>query len=150
MKEWIEHIVRGPVPAALVLSFLFTTIGVKFAPAEDESGEPVFYETGALVPDEGQNIKAHVVGAHRTASVHHLVVTERVAAHHHKTHDETVIILGGEGNMTIDSETRKVRAGDVLMIPRGTVHSFDVTEAPAEAVSVFSPPFDGEDRHFVD
>jgi mannose-6-phosphate isomerase-like protein (cupin superfamily) len=151
MKRWFEHIARGPVPAALALSILFTAVAVRFAPAGREPAEPVFYETrGALAPEEGEVLATHAVGAHPDASVHHLLVLEGVKAHYHRDHDETVVVLSGKGRMTIGGAVREVGPGSVLLMPRSTVHALEVTDGPLEAVSVFSPPFDGKDRVFVD
>ena len=58
MKAWLHSIVKGPIPAAVVLGFLFMHIGIRFAPADGpRGGESVFYDTqGALSIDEGERI----------------------------------------------------------------------------------------------
>ena len=38
--------------------------------------------------------------------------------------------------------------GTVVHVPRGTVHAVD-TYLPTTVLSIFSPPFDGEDRVYV-
>lgn len=70
-----------------------------------------------------------------------------VPAHHHVEHDELVLILEGHGKFTIEGQDRDVAAGDILIIPRGAVHSFvHQGDGITAVVSVFSPKFDPKDR----
>jgi quercetin dioxygenase-like cupin family protein len=70
-----------------------------------------------------------------------------VPAHHHVEHDEMVMILEGKGTFTIEGQTRDVAAGDILIIPRGAVHSYTHQgDGTTAVVSVFSPKFDPKDR----
>ena len=152
MRGWLHALVRGPVGPALLASGIFTFIAVQWSSSGDRGEpEPVFYSaSGGLTAGEGENVVTKVVGSYESASVHHLRVAEGVRPHYHAAHDETVVVLSGRGRMTIGDETREVAAGTVLVMPRGTVHSLEVTGEALEAVSVFSPRFDGEDRVFVD
>ncbi len=90
---------------------------------------------------------------HRTSrvSTHEVVVVGEIRAHRHERHDETVTILEGRGTFVLDGEEHLVLPGTVLHVPAGAVHSYR-HESPGatRAVSVFSPPFDGEDRVLVD
>lgn len=149
--NWLISLLRGPFGPALGVSLVFTGLAVQLAPGGSErAAKAVFHETGSLVPEEGETAAARIVGATEGASVHHLVIEEGVKPHYHRAHDETVIVLAGEGRVSIGEVERSVRPGLVLVIPRGAVHSLEVTGDPVEAVSVFSPPFDGKDRIFVD
>jgi quercetin dioxygenase-like cupin family protein len=70
-----------------------------------------------------------------------------VPAHHHVEHDELVMILEGKGTFTIEGQNREVSAGDILIIPRGAVHSYvHQGEGITAVFSVFSPKFDPKDR----
>lgn len=74
-----------------------------------------------------------------------------VPAHHHAEHDEMVMILEGQGTFTIEGQNREVVAGDILIIPRGAVHSFvHQGDGITAVVSVFSPKFDPKDRIMVE
>lgn len=74
-----------------------------------------------------------------------------VPAHHHVEHDEMVMVLEGKGTFTIEGQTREVAAGDILLIPRGAVHSYvHQGEGITAVVSVFSPKFDPKDRIMVE
>ena len=70
-----------------------------------------------------------------------------VPAHHHAEHDELVMILEGKGTFTIEGQNREVAPGDILIIPRGAVHSYvHQGDGITQVVSVFSPKFDPKDR----
>lgn len=70
-----------------------------------------------------------------------------VPAHHHVEHDEMVMVLEGKGTFTIEGQNREVAAGDILIIPRGAVHTYTHQgEGMTAVVSVFSPKFDPKDR----
>ena len=151
MKKWLQTVFRGSTLLAAFVAALATGVSIRLAPAEGEGPGSVVYQGGsAAAPEEGANITAVEVGRHGTASVHHLRIAEGVRAHVHRQHDEQVVVLGGEGTMKVGEATHAVTAGTVLLIPRGAVHQLTVTGPPVEAVSIFSPPFDGEDRHFVE
>ncbi len=70
-----------------------------------------------------------------------------VPAHHHVEHDEMVMILEGKGTFTIEGQAREVSAGEILVIPRGAVHSYvHQGDGVTAVISVFSPKFDPKDR----
>ncbi|TKJ40262.1 hypothetical protein CEE37_08015 [candidate division LCP-89 bacterium B3_LCP] len=86
-----------------------------------------------------------------TSSATLIQVREEVKAHYHAKHDEIVYVIRGKGVMTVGHETRAINAGDVILMKRGVVHSVkNKTAQPLVALSIMSPPFDGEDRIFVE
>jgi quercetin dioxygenase-like cupin family protein len=151
MESWFRQVLRGPTWVAAGMALVTTIAAIRLAPAGDARHAPVFYSARAAAPPEpGANVTTVEVGRHRTASVHHLRVSEGVKAHVHREHDEQVVVLAGEGTVRLGDSAQEVSAGSVVVIPRGTVHSLVVTGSAVEAVSIFSPPFDGKDRHFVE
>lgn len=67
--------------------------------------------------------------------------------HIHHRADEAFYVIKGE--ITLALEDREVRApvGSFVLVPRGTRHTFrNLTEAPAKAVVILSPP--GFERFF--
>jgi quercetin dioxygenase-like cupin family protein len=87
-------------------------------------------------------------GEHATVNVWQL--TARIPAHFHREHEEIVIVQEGEGEVRLGEETRRVKAGDVLLIPTNVVHEVIARgNRPFRGISVFSPQFDGKDRVFV-
>jgi len=97
-----------------------------------------------LKPD--QNLGVSLVRQSEHASVHLVQVRWAEKPHIHTTHDLTVFVIRGGGQMTIGTDTKPVRKGDVIHIPAGARHFFvNRGEEIAVAVAVFSPPFDGKD-----
>ena len=84
-----------------------------------------------------------------SCTVNLLAAKNEVPAHYHAKHEETVVVLSGQGVFTLAGEKRIVEPGDVFFIPRGTVHAFVPTSSDVVVVSTFSPKFDGKDRVFV-
>jgi mannose-6-phosphate isomerase-like protein (cupin superfamily) len=132
----------------LAVSAVVVLVAVRFAPLRKSNG-PSTYEsvTATLPPGPAVNVP---IGASKGASAHHLRIEDEVRSHVHRRHDETIVVMSGRGRMRLGSETVDVVAGEVIIVPRGTVHALIVTGEPVEAISVFTPPFDGNDRVFLD
>jgi mannose-6-phosphate isomerase-like protein (cupin superfamily) len=81
-------------------------------------------------------------------SSHHLVqVRQAEPPHLHATHDLSVRLVRGQGQMHLGNQVFPVAVGDTTFIPRGVPHYFENTGAtPAALLAVFSPAFDGHDR----
>ncbi len=62
------------------------------------------------------------------------------APHSHDAFEETIYGLQGVISWTIDGESRDIRTGDALCVPRGVVHGFDNRgEADARMLCIISP-----------
>lgn len=71
--------------------------------------------------------------------------------HVHQRHDLTIFVLKGKALMHLENEKIKVRAGDVIDIPRGTPHWVENrSHSASEVYAVFTPAFDGQDTVFLD
>lgn len=83
-------------------------------------------------------------------SVSLAVVADCIRPHYQKISDEVYYIIQGQGRLTVGSETREVKQGDVAAIPKGQVHSFVNTgEQPCLILFASGPKFDPEtDRFF--
>jgi len=95
----------------------------------------------------------HVEAIHHTddASLFTIWVKQGVKAHRHNAHTEHVYILEGTGTMLLGEEVLEIKPGDVIIIPRGTIHAVRTTsEEPLKVLSIQSPRFSGKDREFVD
>jgi quercetin dioxygenase-like cupin family protein len=65
------------------------------------------------------------------------------ALHTQTAHDEIVVILEGEADFRVGEERRRVRPGDLVFIPRNTLHGPILREgAKFSALSVYAPFFD--------
>ncbi|MBI3501535.1 MAG: cupin domain-containing protein [Bacteroidetes bacterium] len=80
-----------------------------------------------------------------------IFIKQEVKAHKHVSHSEHVYILDGEGEMMVGEKKITVKKGDIVFIPKGTVHSLKVTsKIPVKVLSVQAPIFDGKDRVVVE
>lgn len=80
-------------------------------------------------------------GEHVSANVNILEDIED-AIHIQPFHDELVLILEGECGFRVGDETRRVKAGDLIFIPRDTVHGPIVDHGRVAVLSIFGPFFD--------
>jgi mannose-6-phosphate isomerase-like protein (cupin superfamily) len=70
--------------------------------------------------------------------------------HVHKTHDESVYVVKGTGQMLIDDKWVDIQPGNVHFNPRGKVHSIKhAGSGELVVISVFTPALKEPDRHFV-
>ncbi len=85
-------------------------------------------------------------------SVHHTLLKERLSPHFHLDHEETVIVLEGRARMLIGEAWHEIGPGSVTHVPLGVVHAVEPLGPGGfvGAVSIFSPPFDGKDRVFLE
>ena len=67
--------------------------------------------------------------------------------HVHSKHEEAFYVLEGVVRFTVDSRVIEAKAGAFVLVPRGTMHSFEASGAtPAKYLCIFSPPIDAEER----
>jgi len=62
--------------------------------------------------------------------------------HIQPNHDEVVYVLEGRCGFRVGEETRRVEAGDLMFIPRDTVHGPIVDSGRVALLSIFAPFFD--------
>jgi quercetin dioxygenase-like cupin family protein len=60
---------------------------------------------------------------------------------HSHPHEQMGIVLEGKVGLTIGSETREIKKGDMFLIPSDTPHGLAFTlDKPAVILDIFSPP----------
>lgn len=80
-----------------------------------------------------------------------IVIKKEVKAHKHASHSEHVLVLDGEGSMKLGDRIFTIKKGDLVFIPKNTVHSVKTSsKKPLKVVSIQSPVFDGKDRIMVE
>ena len=63
--------------------------------------------------------------------------------HRQPRHEELLIVLEGEGDFRVGDETRPVKTGDFIFVPRDTVHGTVATRVePLTYLSMISPLID--------
>lgn len=72
--------------------------------------------------------------------------------HIHREHDEIIHVLSGTAEFTLGDRTVPARAGEVVAVPAGVVHTVRPTSADCVLSTVFAPEFDPDkpDRQFVE
>lgn len=57
-------------------------------------------------------------------------------------HDEVVLVLEGECGFRVGEESRRVKTGDLIFIPRNSVHGPITDSGRVALLSLFAPFFD--------
>lgn len=94
----------------------------------------------------GEPLRADEVARGDAASWHVVQVATAERPHRHRAHDLTVVVLRGEGILTLDGQRIPLRAGDAAVVRRHRPHWFERRGArPAVALVVFTPALDAPD-----
>lgn len=106
--------------------------------------------TDTMVTPKGDGAFVRPAGSDSLSSGNIIWIKKELKPHKHLKHSEHVYIIDGEAEMRLGSATIKVKNGDVIFIPKGTVHSVKVTsKRPLKVLSVQAPYADGTDRVYV-
>jgi mannose-6-phosphate isomerase-like protein (cupin superfamily) len=98
-----------------------------------------------------ENIYTRMVAFDSLISSFIIFIKKEVKAHKHISHSEHIYILEGMGDMLIGDKTFKIKKGDILFIPKNTIHSLKVSSlTPVKVLSIQAPKFDGKDRVFIE
>ncbi len=126
--------------------FLFFTLLISFAIKAQK------IELASLQREiPNKEIEVKTLYSDQQASSFLIWINEEVKAHKHMAHSEQVYVLEGKGEMHLGSQVFKVKKGDFVFIPLGTVHAVKVTsKKPMKVLSIQAPEFDGTDRVLVD
>ena len=95
----------------------------------------------------GQALRADEIGRTPAASWHVVQVATAETPHRHRLHDLAVVVLRGEGVLTLEGQSRAMRPGDAALVVRDRVHWFARRggATPAVALVVFTPALDAPD-----
>jgi quercetin dioxygenase-like cupin family protein len=86
-----------------------------------------------------------------TVFVVRLVEGAEIKAHFHKTHDETVYVLKGTGEMLVGDKWTDIKPGTLHFNPMGKAHYTKNTgDEPLVAISIFTPAMREPDSHAVE
>lgn len=109
-------------------------------------------DAGSVQPKEAyDNISVKPLFSDSLVSSFMIFIKKEVKAHKHASHSEHVYILEGTGLLTLGSQKQQVKSGDLIFIPKNTVHSLQVTsDIPMKVISTQAPHFDGSDRVMVE
>ena len=61
--------------------------------------------------------------------------------HTHPDSDEILYFVSGEGEQSIDGETREISAGEMIFVPAGVEHgTWNTSWEPLKALIIYAPP----------
>jgi len=81
-------------------------------------------------------------GAHLTANIAS-GTDSRKGLHTQPEHDELIVVLEGQADFRVGDDVRRVGVGDIIFIPRNTLHGRVRTHSDKwTALSVYGPHFD--------
>lgn len=107
-------------------------------------------EADLVTPAKLATVEGRDIGSDSLSSGNVIWIKTELKAHKHLTHSEHVYVIDGEAEMRLGDKTVKVKNGDIIFIPKGTVHAVKVTsKRPLKVLSVQAPHNDGTDRVFV-
>ena len=69
--------------------------------------------------------------------------------HTHDTASEMFYIVEGTAQVTVGDSTQSVKPGDLMIVPKGVLHSIKSDSGLVKAVLITMPPRDATDVHFV-
>ena len=116
--------------------------GVK--PAGSEAG---VYIDSIKMPEDTENIYVKKLSTDKHSSQFVVFVRKFVPLHKHMHHSESVYVLSGEGEFTLDGKMTRISAGHFVYIPEGVAHGVKTTsKEPLKVLSVQAPEFFGKDR----
>jgi mannose-6-phosphate isomerase-like protein (cupin superfamily) len=100
---------------------------------------------------EYENVLVKDLYSDAKASYFVIWIKKEVKSHKHLKHTESIIVLDGEGEMTVGNKKFDIQHGDHFIIPENTFHSVKVTSTnPLKIISVQAPEYFGKDRIFED
>ncbi len=148
--------------AWMLIAFLGLLPGcAEFAPSPPASVTEGMLYLGPASQRWEEVIRAHPIGPDEQVrgivlsdrpAVSHVVVQirSREQLHIHREHDVTIVMLRGNGRLALGDRMLLLRAGDTVLIPRGTPHYY-INEGPEPtvALAVFTPSYDGKDAVVV-
>ena len=98
-----------------------------------------------------EDIYSEKIAEDSLQSTFFIAIKTQVFYHYHKEHSECILVLSGKGEMILAGQKIKLKEGIQVSIPKNTIHAVTVkSKKPLRVISVQSPKFEGNDRHFLD
>lgn len=102
-------------------------------------------------PSVYENVFVKSIASDSLTCSYVIFVKKEVKKHKHVFHTEHVYVLEGEGELLLGDKTMNIKKGDIIFIPKNTVHALKTTSSvPVKIISIQAPYFDGKDRVFIE
>jgi quercetin dioxygenase-like cupin family protein len=155
MKGADEMIFKKVVIAVGICLFVFLTTAT-YAIAVDTTSQLVAHVDDILHANPlkaGEKVQMISIAQDDTVSlfVVSLVEGHVVKKHFHKTHDETIYVVKGNGQLFVDDKWVDLKPGSLHFNPIGKIHSTRNTGNESLVfITVFTPSLKETDRNFVE
>lgn len=117
---------------------------------EASIGEAGVFLKQVTMPADTDNIFVQPLSSDKHSSQSVVFVRKLVPTHKHLYHSESVYVLSGEGELSLNGKVSKISAGHFIYIPQGAAHGVKTTsKEPLKVLSVQAPEFFGKDRVLV-
>jgi mannose-6-phosphate isomerase-like protein (cupin superfamily) len=128
------------IPTFIALILTVSTMGQRIYTPSTENPDKDF-----------ENIYSSLIFSDSLTSSFLIIVKKEVKLHKHVNHSEHVYVLDGSGDMILGEDNISITKGDLIIIPKNTIHSLIVTSVdPVRILSFQSPEFSGNDRVYVE
>ncbi len=108
-------------------------------------------EDKPIDPKKGFNVTQVALGKNASVYLVQAAPGSILKMHYHNYRDEIVYVTAGQAIFTVSGDNYTAKAGDLMYLPAMMLHR--VVAAGNESlqmVSIFTPPFDGKDRIYVE
>jgi quercetin dioxygenase-like cupin family protein len=104
-------------------------------------------EIGPLAPNMGtRRSKLLVATPNGTIAIQ----SGNVPKHYHVGSDEIQYVISGSGTFWLGNEQHQIHPGDLIIIPKGTVHAGNIaTSGEFKVLAIKLPPQASDDMHMV-
>ncbi len=131
------------LPFAVAQTTAATPLAAQIIDVDTLEGEAI----GPIVPNTELRSKTLVVTDMATVAVQQ----GNVPKHYHAGNEEIQYVLSGTGTMWLGDTRRTIKAGDLIVIPKGTNHAGTIaTSGTFKAIAIKIPPQAAGDTHFVE
>lgn len=114
------------------------------------SAQQVMHTDTCGLLSEQKNVYSYRFAGDSSCTSFVITIQDKVAPHKHLSHSEHVLVLEGEGEMQLGEKTILLKKGDLVFIPKNTVHAaYRKGKQPLRVLSIQAPAFDGSDRVYV-
>jgi mannose-6-phosphate isomerase-like protein (cupin superfamily) len=142
------RLIRAKIAFVLAASFAIAGCAL---PAKRISPEQTWPSLSWSEEEKTRDVAVRPLWRTQEASGHAVRLRTAEKPHVHDHHDLVVFVMKGEARLHFADRSVDVKAGDVIEIPRGTLHWAENTgRGPGEAYALYTPAFDGQDIRPVD
>ena len=86
------------------------------------------------------NFRRSAAGTMSSVNRIRMVHPSATPLHKHEAEEQMVMMLEGEMDVTIETEVYRLKADQICVIPRGTLHRFESVTGACTFLETFSPP----------